>query len=118
VESKELIVMSGLQDKPSKKDFADLINRITGEETVTERKLDQILKGAKKSYQNQGTEGFFDYLRQIVPVPVSDEWMEKTWNKMQTTEGAKKMFDQLNIPTDSLISPAETAPKKKKRKNN
>jgi hypothetical protein len=106
--------MSDLQ-KPSKQDFADLINRITGEETVTEKKLDQILQGGKKSLQNQGMEGFFDYLRQVVQVPVSDEWMEKTWKEMQTAEGAKQMFEQLNIPTDSLITPTEKIQTQKKK---
>jgi hypothetical protein len=113
------MTMSDLQDKPSKKDFAQLINQITGEETMTERKLDQILQGANKSLQDRGTEGFFDYLRQVVQVPVPDEWMKKTWKEMQTEKGARKTFEQLHIPMDLLTLPTEntqTPAKKRKKK--
>jgi hypothetical protein len=110
------MAMSDLRDKPSKKDFVHLINQITGEETVTEKKLDQILHGANKSLQNHGTEGFFDYLRKVVQVPVPDEWMEKTWKEMQTADGAKKIFEQLHIPIDSSILPAETTQTQKRKR--
>jgi hypothetical protein len=113
------MAMSDLRDKPSKKDFADLINQVTGEETMTEKKLDQILRGANKSLQDRGTEGFFDYLRQVVQVPVPDEWMEKTWKDMQTVKGARKTLEQLQIPIDSWLLPAEdteTQAKKRKKK--
>ncbi|SEM72219.1 hypothetical protein [Lihuaxuella thermophila] len=86
--------------RPSKKDFADLINQITGEPTMTEQKLDRILHGAKKSYQTNGMDGFFEYMRKIVQAPVSNEWMKKTISQMQTPEGVDQLIKEINLPVE------------------
>lgn len=87
--------------KPSKKDFADLINRFTGESIMTEEKIDQFLKGAKKSYTNKGMNGFFDYIRKVTQAPISNEMMESILNQMRSPEGTQQLLKDYKIPLDS-----------------
>lgn len=110
--------------RPSKKDFADLINQITGEPIMTEQKLDRILNGAKKSYQANGMDGFFEYMRKLVQAPVSNEWMKKTISRMKNPEGVEQLIEEMNIPVqlDSVqglrkkevsVTPAQAKKRKK-----
>ncbi|MBA4492935.1 hypothetical protein ACFO25_08400 [Paenactinomyces guangxiensis] len=83
--------------RPSKKDFADLINQVTGESSMTEAKLDQILKGAQKSYRNHGMNGFYEYMRKLLQVPVSNEWMKKLMEQMKTPEGLEQLMKEMDL---------------------
>lgn len=62
--------MSG---KPSKKDFANLINSVMGQNVMNEQKLDRILQDAKKANATRGPEGLFDYLRELTNAPVNND---------------------------------------------
>ncbi|SMO62291.1 hypothetical protein [Melghirimyces algeriensis] len=57
---------------PTKKDFADLINQMMGQNVVNSQLLDQVLKEAKKGYHQQGLEGFFEYIRNLTNIPLSN----------------------------------------------
>lgn len=86
--------------KPSKKDFADLINQFTGDSTMTEEKIDQFLKGAKKSYTHKGMNGFFDYIRKVTQAPISNEMMETILNQMRTPMGTQQLLNDYKIPLE------------------
>ncbi len=59
--------------RPSKQEFADLMNRFLGQEIMNEQKLDHILKNAKMAFEKEGLNGVFSYMRRITGAPVSDE---------------------------------------------
>ncbi|TCS94941.1 hypothetical protein [Hazenella coriacea] len=98
--------------KPSKKDFADLINRFTGENTMTEEKIDQFLTGAKKSYKNKGMNGFFDYIRKVTQAPISNEMMESILNQMRSPQGTQQLLKDYKIPLDLPNSADKSYPKR------
>jgi hypothetical protein len=91
-----------LATRPSKKEFADWINTLTGSEVMTEKKLDQILFNAKKSVQKQGMNGLFEYMRQLLGLPISDEFMQHILERLSSPDGASALFQefQLNVPAE------------------
>ena len=84
--------MSG---KPSKKDFADLINSVVGQEIMTEQKLDRILRDAKKANETKGPEGLFDYLRQITNAPVSNDQIRGIAEMVKKSGGPEQALETL-----------------------
>lgn len=63
--------------KPTKQEFANLMNRFLGQEIMDDQKLDKILQEAKMAYQEQGMNGIFSYMRAITGAPVSNEKMDE-----------------------------------------
>jgi chemotaxis methyl-accepting protein methylase len=102
--------------RPSKKEFAEWINQITGTETMTESKLDQILHDAKKSVDQKGFNNLFDYMRQLLGVPISNEMMQQVLDKVRSPEGATELFRELQLPVPEEIQKASKKAKTKKSK--
>lgn len=71
-----------------------MINQITGNEEMTEQKLDRILHQAKASYHQKGVTGFFEYIRKIIPVSVSDEYMRQLMKQLQDPRYANQLLKQ------------------------
>lgn len=84
--------MSG---KPSKKDFADLINSVMGQDVMNERKLDRILNEAKKAQATKGTDGLFDYLRDITNAPVNNDQIRDIADTVRNSGGPDQALDSL-----------------------
>ena len=103
------------EKKPSKKDFAELINKITGQDSMTEEKLDKILEESKKSYKKDGMSGVLKYLRDITQAPVSDEWMDQLLQKLMTKQGLKDVVEKYNIPLEFQNSKNKNSSNKKKK---
>lgn len=70
---------------PSKKDFADLINGLVGQNVLNGKMLDGILQKAKESYNRQGLDGFFEYIRQLTGAPLDNKELKEL---MDTVIGA------------------------------
>jgi hypothetical protein len=81
---------------PSKKNFADIINQLVGENVMTERKLDLLLEQAKKSYEQQGVNGLFDYMREVTQAPVDNQQMKQLMDTMIQSGGPNRAFDRLS----------------------
>lgn len=85
-------------EKPSKKAVSDLINSVAGQPVMTEKKLEQIMTGAKKKFDTKGMTGFLEYLRDVTQAPVSIDWMKGIVSEIKTSDGMKKVIDQYKIP--------------------
>ncbi|GGE19046.1 hypothetical protein GCM10011571_21200 [Marinithermofilum abyssi] len=81
---------------PSKKDFANMINQLVGEKVMTERKLDLLLEQAKKSYEQQGVNGLFDYMREVTQAPVDNQQMKLLMDTMIQSGEPSRAFDRLS----------------------
>lgn len=80
---------------PSKKDFADLINQVIGENVMNERKMDQLLQQAKENYRSHGVEGLFDYMRKVTGAPLSSDQMKQLMDSMISSRGPEEALDRL-----------------------
>jgi hypothetical protein len=100
--------------KPTKQDFADLINALTGQSTIDVKNLDRIMAEAKRSYEAKGMEGLFDVMRQVVQAPVSNDFMHQLVERMKTPEGMTELLRELNLPLS--FAPVEPGEKKAGRK--
>lgn len=108
--------MSG---KPTKKDFANLINSVMGQDVMTEQKLDRILQEAKQANKTRGPEGLFDYLREITNAPVSNDQIRDIANvvkKSGSADRALKSLKQQKLINDKQASQIDRTINKKKRK--
>jgi hypothetical protein len=88
--------------KPAKKEFVDLINQIVGKTVMNEEKLQQVLVDAKKAFRTDGCTGFFQYIRELVDAPVSDQWMSELMKQVNTPMGMKQVSKKWNIPIHGL----------------
>ncbi|WP_054950223.1 hypothetical protein [Numidum massiliense] len=84
-----------MEGRPSKKDFANLINSVLGQDVMTEKKLDRILYDAKRAKETRGTEGLFNYLRQITNAPVSNEQIKSIADMVKNSGGPDKALEAL-----------------------
>lgn len=84
--------MSG---KPSKKDFANLINSVLGQDVMTEQKLDRILQEAKKAHDTKGSDGLFDYLRRLTNAPVDNDQIRGIADVVKHSGGPERALESL-----------------------
>lgn len=110
--------MSG---KPSKKDFANLINSVLGQDVMTEQKLDHILQEAKKTNATKGPEGLFDYLRELTNAPVNNDQIRGIADMVKKSGGpeqALKALKDQNLVNEQQAKQIDHTirPRKRKRK--
>lgn len=84
--------MSG---KPSKKDFANLINSVLGQNVMTEKKLERILQEAKHANDTKGAEGLFNYLRELTNAPVSNDQVRSIADMVKKSGSAEQALETL-----------------------
>lgn len=109
--------------RPTKKDFADLINTVMGRQVMTEQQLDQFLHEAKRVKDNQGTDGLVEYIQKITNAPASKDQLKGLAEQIQKTGSAGSALDFLM--KERLISESQakklnkaleqTAKKKRKK---
>ncbi len=90
--------------KPAKKEFVDLINQIVGETVMNEEKLQQVLVDAKKAFRMDGCNGFFQYIRELIDAPVSDQWMSELMKQVNSPSGIKQVSKKWNMPIHGSFS--------------
>ncbi|QKG85122.1 hypothetical protein GXN76_12025 [Kroppenstedtia pulmonis] len=83
------------ESHPSKKDFADLLNQLTGRHVHNEKSMDRLLHQAKKSYHHRGPEGLFDYVRQLTQVPLSNNDMKQMMDSIKGAGSPDQAFERL-----------------------
>jgi hypothetical protein len=105
-----------LTQVPSKKDFADWINRLAGMPVMDEKKLDVVLQGAGKAIRTQGLDGLFDYMRRLTGAPVSNEWMREVWGQLLTPQGMAEWSRKLKPDAPKSPEPHPVRLKQGKRK--
>lgn len=71
--------------KPTKKDFVDLINTVMGREVMNEDQLTQFLNEAKKIKDTKGTEGFVEYVQRVTNAPASTDQLQRLAKQIQET---------------------------------
>ena len=71
--------------KPTKKDFVDLINTVMGREVMNEDQLTQFLNEAKKIKDTRGTEGFVEYVQRVTNAPASTDQLQRLAKQIQET---------------------------------
>lgn len=84
-----------MSEKPSKKDFANLINSVVGQDVMTEQKLDRILQEAKKVNDTKGSEGLFDYLRELTNAPVNNDQIRGIADIVKNSGGPDQALETL-----------------------
>jgi len=84
-----------VSEKPSKKDFANLINSVVGQDVMTEQKLDRILREAKKANDTKGSEGLFDYLRELTNAPVNNDQIRGIADIVKNSGGPDQALETL-----------------------
>ncbi|MBD1371020.1 hypothetical protein IC620_01425 [Hazenella sp. IB182357] len=89
-----------MEQKPSLQPFVDMINSLTGQETMTPQKMNQFLQGAKRRYDKAGMDGFINYLQKMIQAPVSDDYIKNITNQMKTPEGLKDLVKNMDVPLD------------------
>lgn len=84
-----------MPNPPSKKEFVDLLNRLLGNNSMDEKKLDLILSQSKQVYDQQGTKGLFNYMQKLLPYSVDEDIMTKIWGQMQNKRGVQTWMKQV-----------------------
>ncbi|OEF99417.1 hypothetical protein BHF71_02200 [Vulcanibacillus modesticaldus] len=111
------------QQKPSKKDFVDLINSLMGQKIMTEDQLTKFLNDAKKVKETKGTEGFLEFVQKTTNAPASKDQLERLADEIKRSGNPVNAIDFLikeKLLTDQQarkINQAIEHTKKKKRKN-
>ena len=108
--------------KPTKKDFVNLINTVMGQEVMTENQLTDFLDNAKKINDSKGTEGLLEYVKQVTNAPASKDQLRELANRIKKTGNPIEALDFLK--SEKLLSEQQTRKlnqaieqtKKKKRK--
>ncbi|GBF10168.1 hypothetical protein TEPIDINF_001813 [Tepidibacillus infernus] len=111
------------EQKPTKKDFVDLINTVMGTNVMTEDQLTRFLNEAKHVKDTSGTEGLLEYVQRVTNAPTSKDQLKKLANQIQQTGSAGAALDFLkneNLLTEQqarkLNKAIEQTAKKKKKK--
>ncbi|MFC4076898.1 hypothetical protein [Salinithrix halophila] len=113
--------------KLTKGQFADWINQTVGRNVVNEKLMDQLLQDAKESYNRQGLDGFFEYIRQLTQAPVSNEELKKLMDTVidagDPSRAVSRLADQGRIPKKRARQLEESmsregASRKRKRQKN
>ncbi|PTX58278.1 hypothetical protein C8P63_11725 [Melghirimyces profundicolus] len=91
---------------PSKKDFADLVNQMVGQNVVNDKMMDDILKNAKNSYNRNGLDGFFEYIRRLTGAPLSNQELKQL---MDLVVGAGRTDKALSSLVNQNWLPREQA---------
>lgn len=73
------------EQKPTKKDFVDLLNSVMGKEVMTENQLTRFLNEAKHVNDTQGTQGVLEYIQQVTNAPASKDQLSKLAKKIKQT---------------------------------
>ena len=69
---------------PSIKDLTNMINGVMGHEVLTEEKLEQIIKGAKKANEEGGMSQVLDYLIKVTQADVSKDDLQEFAEKVKS----------------------------------
>ncbi|OYD08895.1 hypothetical protein [Paludifilum halophilum] len=80
---------------PSKKDFADCINQLVGQNVMNEKKMDRLLLEAKQSYRNRGLDGFFEYVRNMTQTSLSDGQMRQLMESIKDSTGPEQALSRM-----------------------
>lgn len=110
------------EQKPTKKDFVDLINTVMGNEVMTEDQLTHFLNEAKKVNDTRGTEGLLQYIQKVTHAPASQDQLKRLADTIQETGNPISALDFLK--NEKLLSDQQARKlnkaidqtKKKKRK--
>lgn len=108
-----------MSEKPSKKDFANLINSVMGQDVMTEQKLDRILREAKRANDTKGSEGLFDYLRDLTNAPVNNDQIRNIADMVKHSGGPDQALDTLKkqkLLNERQASQIDDTVNKKRRK--
>lgn len=108
--------------RPTPKDFVDLINTVMGQQIMTEDQLTRFLNEAKNVHDNRGTQGLLEYIQQVTNAPASQDQLENLANHIQQTGNPGSTIDFLmkeKLISESQVKKLKQAmdtPSKKKRK--
>ena len=81
--------------KPTKKDFVDLINTVMGHEVMNEDQLSRFLEEAKRAKDSKGTEGLLDYVQRVTNAPTSKDQLRRMADQIQKTGNVGSALDFL-----------------------
>ncbi|MFV9511317.1 hypothetical protein [Tepidibacillus sp. LV47] len=109
--------------RPTKKDFVDLINSVMGREVMNEDQLSRFLEEAKKVKETKGTEGLLEYVQRVTNAPTSKDQLRRMAEEIQKTGSVGSALDFLK--NEKLLSDSQaqqlqkaiqkTAKKKRKK---
>lgn len=92
--------------KPTKKDFVDLINTVMGQKVMTEDQLTNFLDDAKKVNDSRGTEGLIEYIQGVTHAPGSKNQLKDLADVIQKSGDPNKAIDYLK--KEKLLSEDQT----------
>jgi len=107
------------EQKPTKKDFVDLINTVMGQEVMTEEQLSKFLHDAKQIHTSKGTEGLLQYIQKVTNAPTNQSQLKKLADQIQQTGNPGAALDFLKgekLLTDQHVRKINHAIEKTKRK--
>ncbi len=108
--------------KPTKKDFVDLINTVMGQKIMTEDQLTNFLHNAKNVKDTKGTEGLLEYIQRVTNAPASKDQLKNLADEIKRTGNPGSAIDFLKgekLLSDQQarkINDAMDQTKRKKRK--
>lgn len=88
--------------RPTKKDFVDLINSVMGREIMNEDQLTNFLNDAKKVNDTKGTEGLLEYIQNVTNAPASKDQLSRLAKEIEHTGNPISAIDFLK--NEKLIS--------------
>ncbi len=88
--------------KPTKKDFVDLINTVMGQQVMNEDQLTQFLNNAKKAKETHGTEGLLEYIQRVTNAPASKDQLRRLAEQIKETGNPASALDFLK--NEKLLS--------------
>jgi hypothetical protein len=68
---------------PSMKDLAHMINAIMGRSVLSERKMEQIMEGAKRAHERGGMDAVLQYLMKVTQADVDFGELKRFANQVQ-----------------------------------
>jgi hypothetical protein len=87
------------KNEPLIKELTQMINRVMGEEVLSEEQLDQILQGAKRANDRGGMGAVLDYLMKVAQVDMDKKELRQFADRVKNNpkigrdilEGKKKI---------------------------
>lgn len=93
------------EQRPTKKDFVDLINAVMGQKVMTEEQLTNFLNGAKQVRDKSGNEALLEYIQQATNAPVGKDQLRGLADEIKRTGDPVQALDYLQ--REKLLSESQ-----------
>lgn len=85
-----------MSERPNTKQLSQWINQVMGQDVMSKKKLEHILRNSKKAYDRNGVNGMLDYLQHVTKAPVSKRELRQFGRSVKESGDPKQAMKSLH----------------------